>query len=756
MISTLQRIVHQVTEANDLLDALSLAVRSVKRAMAVDACSVYIRNTDTGNFVLTASDGLNPAAIGKVEFAAGEGLVGLIAARQEHVNLSNAAEHAAYRYLPQTGEEPYHGFLGVPLVHARKLLGVLCVQRREHHDFGKDDIAFLVTVAAQLAAALSAIAPDGAITVMQEERAVRVSFNQGLPGAPGIAIGTIVLPSPLSDLESVADRMLRDTTVEEAAFRDAVNSVQKELRDGAERMATRLPSEARAIFDVYDLMLGSDSLVDRTVERIRAGNWAPGALRGTIAEFGKAFDAMEDPYLRSRAEDIRGIGRRLLLYLQSDARDPREYPQRSILFGEEVSLARIAEVPADRLAGVVCLRGSVLSHIVIVAKALGVPAVMGLGQLPLGDLEGRTIVVDGYRGRIFIDPTPSVIAEFERVVTAEHERNIELREFRDLPAETLDGVPVSLNVNIGLLSESKGVVESGADGVGLYRSEYAFMVRHAFPVEDEQYETYREVLQSLAPRPVTMRTLDVGGDKPLPYYAVDEDNPALGWRGIRFSLDHPEIFLQQLRAMLRANAGLDNLRILFPMVCQVSEVTEARALLERAHREHLEEGTASAMPPVGVMLEVPSVFYQVPALAKHVDFFAIGTNDLTQYLLAVDRNNPNVARLYEPLHPAVLQVLREVLTVARRYDKPVSVCGEMAGDPAAMVLLLGMGVDNLSMSAASLPRVKWVIRNLTLSRAQSLFHRALRMDSARDIREMLNGEIEKSGLGSIIRQETLE
>jgi phosphotransferase system enzyme I (PtsP) len=750
MLSTLQHIVHQVSEADNLEEALTFVVQGVKQAMAVDVCSVYLKNTSTDRFVLMASDGLNPASVGRVELAADEGLIGLVAARQEQVNLENAADHPAYHYLPETGEAPYHGFLGVPLVHSRKLLGVLCVQRRARAVFSQDDVAFLVTIAAQLAGALSAASPDGVITVVQNERVLSASFNQGLPGAPGIAIGTIVLPSPLGNLESVADRTLQDTTVEEAAFRDAVGSVQKELRQGAERMAPRLPSEARAFFDVYELMLGSDSLVDLTIERIRAGNWAPGALRETIAEFASAFDAMEDPYLRGRAEDIRGIGRRILLHLQSDAREPREYPQRSVLLGDEVSLARIAEVPADRLAGVVCLRGSVLSHIVIVAKALGVPAVTGLGHLPIGDLEGRTIVVDGYQGRIFIDPTPSVIAEFERLVQAEHERSIELRKFRDLPAQTLDGVPVSLNVNIGLLSESKAVAESGADGVGLYRSEYTFMVRHAFPVEDEQYETYREVLQSFAPRPVTMRTLDVGGDKPLPYYPIDEDNPALGWRGIRFSLDHPEIFLQQLRAMLRANAGLNNLRILFPMVSQVSEVKEARALLERAHREHLEEGTASGMPPVGVMLEVPSVFYQVPALALHVDFFAIGTNDLTQYLLAVDRNNPNVARLYEPLHPAVLQVLHEVMTVARRFDKPVSVCGEMAGDPAAMVLLLGMGVVNLSMSAASLPRVKWVIRAFTLSRAQSLFNRALRMENASDIRQMMNSEIGQTGLSGLI------
>jgi phosphotransferase system, enzyme I, PtsP len=331
-------------------------------------------------------------------------------------------------------------------------------------------------------------------------------------------------------------------------------------------------------------------------------------------------------------------------------------------------------------------------------------------------------------------------------VQAERQRNIELATFRDLPAQTADGVPVSLNVNIGLLSELKAVTDTGADGVGLYRSEYAFMVRHAFPLEEEQYQTYREVLQSFAPKPVTMRTLDVGGDKPLPYYPIDEDNPALGWRGIRFSLDHPEIFLQQLRAMLRANAGLGNLRMLFPMVSQVSEVREARALLERAHHEHQTEGTASAMPPVGVMIEVPSLLYQVPALAEHVDFFSIGTNDLTQYLLAVDRNNPNVAKLYDALHPAVLRVIHEVMTVAQQCDRPISVCGEMAGDPAAMILLLGMGIDTLSMSAASLLRVKRVIRGITQARAASLFKRALKMGDAGEIRQMLTAEIEQNGV----------
>jgi len=751
MLGTLQHIVQQVNEAANLDQALAIIVRRVKEAMAVDVCSVCIKNATTGHYVLMASEGLNPESVGRVRLGPNEGLVGLIEARQELVNLENAADHPAYRYVPETGEERYHSFLGVPLVHFRKLVGVLYVQRRTRQSFGKDEVAFLVTIAAQLAGALNSAAPDGVITVLQNERPHSVGFNQGLPGAPGIAIGTIVLPAPFTSLESVRDRAPQDIAVEEAAFREAVSAVQEELRQSAEIMATRLPTEARAIFDVYALMLGSDSLVEDTVARIRAGNWAPGALRDTIAEHAGAFDRMEDLYLRGRAEDIRAIGRRLLMYLQSDAREPREYPGRSILLGDEVSLARIAEVPAERLAGVVCLRGSVLSHIAIVAKALGVPAVMGLGQLSIGNLEGQPIVVDGYQGRVFIDPSPIVIEEFERLVRAEKERTVELRKFRNLPAETADGVKVKLNVNIGLLSETNEVEQSGADGVGLYRTEFTFMVRHAFPVEDEQYQVYRQILESFAPKPVTMRTLDVGGDKPLPYYPMKEDNPALGWRGVRFTLDHPEIFLLQLRAMLRANAGLNNLCVLFPMVSQVKEVKEARELLDRAHRELLEEGGNSAMPPVGVMIEVPSAVYQVRGLARHIDFVSIGTNDLTQYLLAVDRNNPNVARLYDSLNPAMLRALRTVVRVARRYGKPVSVCGEMAGDPAAMILLLGMGIDTFSMSAGSLPRIKWAIRSITRRHAKAVLREALRMDNAQDIRQMLNGELEQAGLGGLIR-----
>lgn len=751
MLSTLQHIVQLVNDAANLDEALALVVREVKSAMGVDVCSVYIKDAVAGVNVLRASDGLNPASVGQVRLSLGEGLVGLVATRQEPVNLDNAADHPAYRYFPETGEERYHGFLGVPLVHFRKVVGVLYVLRRTKQRFADDEVAFLVTIAAQLAGTLNAAVRESAANGLTDDPAVHTGFHQGLAAAPGIAIGTIVLPLPFASLESVTDRKPQDIAVEEAAFREAVLAVQAELRRDGELMAARLPSEARAIFDVYELMLGSDSLVENAIARIRAGNWAPGALRQTIDEHARVFDEMDDLYLKARGEDIRAIGRRLLMHLQADPREPREYPAQTVLVGDEVSLARITDVPAERLAGIVCLRGSVLSHIAIIAKALGVPAVMGLGHLPVGELNGRRIIVDGYQGRVFINPPPVVIDEFARLVRAEKELDSDLRKFRDLSPETKDGTRITLNVNIGLLSETGVLAATGADGVGLYRTEFPFMVRHSFPGEDDQYQLYRDILQSFAPRPVTLRTLDVGGDKALPYYPMKEDNPYLGWRGIRFTLDHPEIFLPQLRAMLRANAGLGNLQILFPMVSQVGELREARQLLRQAHDELTDEGCACAVPPVGVLIEVPAAVYQATALVAHADFLSIGSNDLTQYMLAVDRNNPNVARLYDSLHPAVLRALREVARVGKRYGRPVSVCGEMAGDPAAAILLLGMGFDTLSMSAGSLPRVKWVVRSFDLDRARTVLRRALRLDNAGEIRQMLNGELDQAGLGGLIR-----
>ena len=322
---------------------------------------------------------------------------------------------------------------------------------------------------------------------------------------------------------------------------------------------------------------------------------------------------------------------------------------------------------------------------------------------------------------------------------------------RSQPSVTLDGKQVPLYANTGLLSDITPSLNSGADGIGLYRTEFPFMVRQRFPGEEEQLRVYKQVLSAFAPRPVTLRTLDVGGDKSLPYFPIHEDNPFLGWRGIRITLDHPEFFLVQIRAMMRAACGLDNLNILLPMISHLAELDEANNLINRAYQELLEEKYQVTKPKVGVMIEVPSAVYLARRLADRADFLSIGTNDLTQYLLAVDRNNSRVAALYDALHPAVIDAVKKTITDAHLAGKPVSVCGEMAGDPASALLLLGMGIDSLSMSASSLNRIKWVVRSFDAEKTRRCLDEVLNMDDAVSIRNHLNNILEQAGLGGLVR-----
>jgi phosphotransferase system enzyme I (PtsP) len=751
MLDTLRRIVQEVNAAPDLAQALPIIVSRVKQAISADVCSVYLVDDEGREQVLMATDGLWRRVVGRVRLAIDEGVVGLVHERAEPINLDDASTHARYRFVEETGEKGYHGFLGVPIIQHRTVLGVLVVRRKLPRRFDDDEVAFMVTLAAQLAGAITHAKVSGGISGSQGAPSSASRFFDGRPGAPGVVIGRAVVVYPPADLDAIPDRTAEDPTAEEAEFRTAVKEVQAELRAFQSRMGAILPAEDRALFDAYVMMLGSDTLVDKAVARIRAGQWAAGALRESIHEHTRIFDTMEDEYLRERASDIRDLGRRILVRLQTSHRRPKEYPQHTILLGEHLSAGQVAEVPAERLRGVVSTHGSGSSHAAILARALGVPAVMGIGDVPVARVGEKEVIVDGYRGRVYVSPSKLVREEYQRLAREDVELSASLQYLENLPAETPDGLHVSLQLSLGLLADIDTPAQSAADGVGLYRTEIPFLIRDRFPSEEEQRRIYRQVIEVFAPRPVTMRTLDVGGDKALSYFPIKEDNPFLGRRGIRITLDHPEIFLTQLRAMLRAATGLDNLRMLLPMVSGVEELDEARRLIERAHRDLVEEGVPVSMPPVGVMVEIPSAVYQVDALASRVDFFSIGSNDLTQYLLAVDRNNAYVAELYDSLHPAVLRAIVRVVEGARRHGRLVSVCGEMAADPAGVLSLLGMDVDNLSMNAGSLSQVKWVIRSFTVGQARALVNEALTLESPCLIRRLFNNALEEAGLGGLVR-----
>jgi phosphotransferase system enzyme I (PtsP) len=746
MLVTLRQIVQEVSAASHLDDVLNIIVQRVKEALSIDACAVYLTDVKSHQYVLLAADGFHPAAIGQVRLDRREGLLGLVGERRELITVPDAAAHPRHRPSVATGEARYQSFLGVPLIHYHQILGVLVAWKREHGQFDKNDVTFFLTIAAQLAKAIHQAAAVDEVTSMLSGQKQADAFIQGVPMAAGLAIGTAALLDPLAELKSIPDRQIANIPAEEASFMSAVAAVHEQLRAGSERLAADLPGEVRALFDVYAMLLGSHGLVSDALARIRAGNWAPGAWRDTIVDHAKGFEQMEDPYLRKGAEDIRAIGRRVLLQLRAAAQASRQYPRQCILVGDTVDIMEISAVPVGQLAGIVCLHGSALSHTAVMARALGIPAVVSLAPIPIGRLDGCEMLLDGDQGRFYIEPSSGVVDAFRQRMGEQQARSERLMGLRDLPAETPDGVRLPLYANVGMASDIAAAIDSGAEGVGLYRTEYHFLLRDAFPLEDEQYQIYRAVLKDFSPNPVTLRTLDVGGDKILPYFPVQEDNPFLGCRGIRFSLDHPEIFFIQLRAMLRANVGLNNLQVIFPMISRVSELDEAMGLLARAHRELMEEGLAATRVRVGVMIEVPSAVFLTAALADRADFLSIGTNDLTQYLLAADRNNAQVVTPYDSLHPAVLNAIHHVIKEAHLRGKPVSVCGEMAGDPAGALLLLGMGIDALSMSAASLARVKLLIRSFTRQQARSLLDQALGMEDGFAIHRLLSGALEEVGV----------
>lgn len=747
----LRMISQEVNAAKDLPAALTIIVKQVRVAMNSHVCSVYLYEPDRDRYLLMATEGLNKRAVGKVSMASNEGLVGLVGSRAETITLEDAMSHPRFLYFAETGEERYASFLGTPIIHHRQVLGVLVVQQKERRQFDEGDEAFLVTMSAQLSGVIAHAEATGSIRGLGKQgKGIQEARFIGVPGAPGAALGTAVVVLPVADLDVVPDKAISNIAEQLELFTLALESVRADIRSLSARLSDQLRPQERALFDVYLMMLEHTALAGDVIAVIRSGQWAQGALRKVVSDHVQRFEHMDDDYLRERASDVKDLGRRLLSYLQQAQQQTLIYPDNTILVSEELSPAMLGEVPADKLVGLVSVLGSRNSHVAILARAMGIPTVVAAVDLPYTRLDGIELIIDGYHGDVFTNPSALLRQQYAEVVEEERLINKDLDSLRSLPCVTLDGYHLPLWVNTGLLADVKRAQQRGAEGVGLYRSEVAFMGSSRFPSESEQVLMYREQLEAFHPLPVTMRTLDIGGDKPLSYFPIKESNPYLGWRGIRITLDHPEIFLVQVRAMIKASAGLNNLHILLPMISGVHELDDAQHLIHRAWGELINEGVDVQMPQIGVMIEVPSAVYQAKELARMADFLSVGSNDLTQYLLAVDRNNARVAALYDYLHPAVLMALQEVVSAAHAEGKPVSICGEMAGDPVAAVLLLAMGFDSLSMNSTHLPKVKWLLRKMTLEHAQELLEEVSAMDNPQLIHSTLNLALGNLGLSKVL------
>ena len=752
MLEILRRVIQEVNAARDLTGALNIIVDRVQESMGTQACTVYLTNDDDTRYVFMATRGLNQSAVGSVSLSNDEGLVSYVGERAEPVNLENATTHPRYLFVEAVGEEPYKAFLGVPIIHHRKVLGVLFVQDRHARKYDESEEAFLITLSAQLAGVIAHAEATGALNVETDSASLPASKFRGKVGAPGIAFGTAVVVYPEANLNTVPERKVANIDGELTLFRVAINEVRDEIREMGAKLSDRLKPEELGLFDAYLHMLDDSAIAGEVEELILQGHWAQGALRRVIELHVANFEAMDDSYLRERGTDVRDLGQRVLAKLQFSTGGRDKFPRDTILVGDELTPSMLASVPRDCLKGLVAVRGSGSSHVAILAKAMGVPSVMGAEDLPIELLEEKPLIVDGQEGQVITHPNEDQIRFYQNLIKEEEALIEGLEELKTLPCKTTDGHRVRLWVNTGLMSDAAKSLDRGAEGVGLYRTEVHFMTKDRFPTEEEQKTIYREHLQAFSPRNVTMRTLDIGGDKALSYFPIEEANPFLGWRGIRVTLDHPEIFLAQVRAMIRANEGVGAfLRIMLPMVSSVSEVDEAKKLISKCYRELLEEGRKVDMPAVGVMIEVPSAVYQARDIIKRVDFLSVGSNDLIQYMLAVDRNNAQVAELYQEYHPAVLSALKQIVEAAHGENKPLGICGEMAGNPSAAILLTAMGYDVLSMNSTNLLMVKLAIRTFDLAKAKRILNKVLKMDDAKEIKLYVDGQMRKAGLGKIIR-----
>ncbi|NPD49348.1 phosphoenolpyruvate--protein phosphotransferase [Klebsiella aerogenes] len=745
MLTRLREIVEKVASAPRLNEALDILVTDVCKAMETEVCSVYLADNDRRCYYLMATRGLKKPRGRTVALAFDEGLVGLVGRLAEPINLADAQKHPSFKYIPAVKEERFRAFLGVPIIQRRQLLGVLVVQQRELRQFDESEESFLVTLATQMAAILSQSQLNA---LFGQYRQTRI---RALPASSGVAIAEGWMDASLPLMEQIYEASTLDTASERERLTGALEEAANEFRRYSKRYAAGAQKETAAIFDLYSHLLSDARLRRELFDEVDKGSVAEWAVKKVIEKFAEQFAALSDGYLKERAGDLRTLGQRLLFHLDDTTQGPNTWPERIILVADELSATTLAEVPQDRLVGVVVRDGAANSHAAIMVRALGIPTVMGADIQP-SLLHGHMLIVDGYRGDLLVDPEPVLLQEYQRLISEENELSRLAEDDLERASELKSGERVKVMLNAGLSPEHEEKLGSFIDGIGLYRTEIPFMLQSGFPSEEEQVAQYQGMLQMFNSKPVTLRTLDIGADKQLPYMPISEENPCLGWRGIRITLDQPEIFLIQVRAMLRANAATGNLSILLPMVTSLEEVDEARRLIERASRE-VEEmiGYAIPRPRLGVMLEVPSMVFMLPQLANRIDFISVGTNDLTQYILAVDRNNTRVANMYDCLHPAVLRALAMIAHDAERFGIDLRLCGEMAGDPMCITILVGLGYRHLSMNGRSVARVKYLLRRIDIEEAQELSRRSLEAQMTTEVRHQVAAFMERRGLGGLIR-----
>ena len=717
LLRRLREIMAEQTSAQMRLDKLVTVIAS---NMVAEVCSIYLRRA--GKVLeLFATEGLNRAAVHNTRLKEGEGLVGLVSETAEAVNLSDAPADPHFSYRPETGEDPFKSFLGVPIVRGGQVFGVLVVQNKAERIYAEEEVEALQTVAMVLA---EVVAQGGFFNVAElDEPELRTDRPRKFMGdglSDGVAVGHVVLHEPRVKV----DRMIADNPVEELKrLEEAISSLRESVDQMLVSSELDLTGEGREVIEAYRLFAYDQGWRQRMRDAVRTGLTAEASVERVQDETRLRVQRLGDPILRERAHDFDDLARRLLRHLTGDS-GQQQLPRGSILVARNMGPAELLDYGRETLLGLALEDAASTSHVAIVARSMGLPLVSSLDGIADNARSGDAIVVDGESGEVHLRPPAEIISAFEEKRGLRVQAQARFAAIRDLPAITKEGVALKLMMNAGLEFDMPHLKESGADGIGLFRTELQFMIGETMPRLADQRAFYKSIFDAAGDKPVVFRTLDLGGDKVLPYARWErEENPALGWRAIRIALDRPALLRYQVRALLEAAMGR-TLRILLPMVSDVDEFNRGRALIDRElERARLLNKTRPTQVLVGAMLEVPALAFMLPQLMRSADFVSIGSNDLLSLAFAVDRTNPRVAKRYDNLNPASLTLIRLIVQSAAENSGDLSLCGEMAGRPLDAMALLGLGLRTLSMQPGQIGPIKTMIRSLNLSEISSFVDR---------------------------------
>ncbi len=727
---------HDALSMEEFLQKITVMVT---RHMECEVCSIYIYYADQHELVLKATKGLNPDSVNTVKMKIGEGLTGQALKEKRPICEGQAKNNPNFRFFQGIGEEKFESFLAVPILRGSVEIGVMVIQSEKKDYFSSEDIQVFRAITTQLAATIETARLLITLNDKKEKPAAPVlqnlKFIQGRCGSEGVAFATtMIVNESLTDMQQYV--AAGGKQYNETDLHRAIEETERQLGALQVKLEATLLDMTALIFTAQILMLKDKGFTDSIFSMIKRGVNPPQAVIEVVNDYVTKFTRIEDSYLREKIYDVKDVGRRLLENLTGHAQAQHDY-QDKIVIARELFPSDALKLFSQKIKGIILLSGGATSHVAILARSLNIPLVV-TNELGLLSLDSTTdVLLDAYMGYIHINPDPLVKAKVLQREELNHNISGLKKMIREHP-RTSDGVGVKLMANINLLGDLKAANEFKADGVGLYRTEFPFMIRSNFPSEEEQYLIYRRLVEGMPGKEITLRTLDIGGDKILSYSDYGkEENPFLGLRSIRLSLKHTDVFIAQLRAILRSGAG-KRIRILFPMISSLDEFLQAKSIVQECiHQLKTERKEFIQNPPMGVMIELPSMVEIIDEMAQEADFFSIGTNDLIQYMLAVDRTNDRVSQMYLPHHPSVLRALKKIVDAGLKAGKEVSICGDMANDPKYLSLLLGLGIRCFSMDARYLPRMHERLRQLSIKECEKLTQEILAQSQISRITQIL-------------------